>query len=55
MEEKTKSTKEKNRDCPLEYCPACGYDRSQDIEKHKCSKCGYHTPPQDFPSDSFLE
>lgn len=46
-----KSTKEKINECSPEYCPECGYDRSQDVEKHKCSQCGCHTPPQDFPPD----
>lgn len=47
---KNKSVKEKNKNYyPPEYCPECGYDRSKDEEKHKCSNCGSHTPPQDFP------
>ena len=36
---------------PKEYCPNCGHDRSRDEEKHKCAKCGCHTPSQDFPPD----
>ncbi len=40
---------------PPEYCPLCGYNRSQDIEKHKCSQCVCHTPPQDFPLNFDIE